>query len=78
MKIAEATKTELKKLLDYKVIRRIHNAFFSPAFPFLKIGVFMTVIDYRKLNANTIAEITYCQGLKSVYKICGEARVQTN
>lgn len=55
--IREQTKGEIKRLLELNIIQKSDSPFNSPALPILKNnGTVRLVIDYRKINANTVSD----------------------
>ncbi|KAG0420219.1 Retrovirus-related Pol polyprotein from transposon opus, partial [Dictyocoela roeselum] len=53
----EQTKGEIKRLLELNIIQKSDSPFNSPALPILKNnGTVRLVIDYRKINANTVSD----------------------
>uniref|UniRef100_A0A6G3MKE7 Retrovirus-related Pol polyprotein from transposon 176 (Trinotate prediction) n=1 Tax=Henneguya salminicola TaxID=69463 RepID=A0A6G3MKE7_HENSL len=65
-------KEEINRLLGLGIIRRSESPFASPAFVILKKnGTARLVVDYRKLNSNTISEAYPCPNIN---ECCNELK----
>lgn len=57
LKLKTKLQLEIRRLLDNNIIKPSNSYFASPAFPILKPnGEVRLVVDYRKLNKQTISE----------------------